>query len=358
MQEDRFGKIVAPLLAWYRVNRRLLPWREDREPYHVWVSEIMLQQTRVEAVIPYYRRFMARCPDIASLAACGEEELLKLWEGLGYYSRVRNMKKAAQEICEEYYGQFPAEYEEILALPGIGAYTAGAIASIAFGKAVAAVDGNVLRVVTRLTQDGHDIADAKFRRQVAKELERVYPAGACGDFTQSLMELGAVVCVPNGMPKCKECPLRFLCGAYRDQTQTQYPVRRSKAARKVQEKTVLILCYKDKIALNRRDAAGLLAGLWEIPNLDGFRTQQEAEKWLAGKEIAVKAWKAPRKEKGIIKHIFTHVEWHMMYRIAVCEAVSEESGFTWFTKEEIAQQVALPTAFKKVYDKAESDEIP
>ncbi len=340
---------VAPLLAWYRTNKRDLPWRCDKDAYHIWVSEIMLQQTRVEAVIPYYQRFMEHCPNIASLAACKEEELFKLWEGLGYYSRVKNMKKAAQIICKDYQGQFPKEFEKILKLPGIGAYTAGAIASIAFEQAVAAVDGNVLRVITRLTQDSHDIMDMKFRKEVTTALERIYPKQGRGDFTQSLMELGAVVCVPNGVPKCGECPINFLCGAYQNRTQMQYPVKKKKAARKIQEKTVLVLRYKDKIALHKRSEEGLLSGMWELPNIDEYKTSKELCQWLMNHGIVVRDIQNPR---NVVKHIFTHIEWHMQYWIVSCEAVAEENNFTWVTQEQIKTQIPLPTAFRKVYDRA------
>ena len=229
MQNIELEKIVIPLLNWYYQNKRILPWRENQDPYRVWVSEIMLQQTRVEAVIPYYERFMERFPTIESLALCEEEVLFKLWEGLGYYSRAKNLKKAAQKIYAEYQGQFPDKFEDILNLPGIGSYTAGAVASIAFGQARAAVDGNVLRVITRLTEDGRDIMDAKFRKEMTEQLEKIYPPKECGDFTQSLMELGAVICVPNGAPKCEICPLGSLCGAFQNGTQVQYPVKKKEA---------------------------------------------------------------------------------------------------------------------------------
>lgn len=312
----------------------------------------MLQQTRVEAVIPYYQRFMERCPNIASLAVCKEEELLKLWEGLGYYSRVKNMKKAAQIICNDHQGQFPKEFEKILKLPGIGAYTAGAIASIAFEQAAAAVDGNVLRVITRLTQDSRDIMDAKFRKEITIALERIYPKQGRGDFTQSLMELGAVVCVPNGAPKCKECPISFLCGAYRNRTQMQYPVKKKKAARKIQEKTVVVLWREDKIALHKRGEEGLLSGMWELPNIDGYKTTEELLQWFVNQGIAIRDIKKPQDTKNEVKHIFTHIEWHMQYWIVSCEAVTEENDFTWVAKEQIKTQIALPTAFRKVYDRA------
>ena len=264
MQNNELEKIVIPLLNWYYQNKRILPWRENQDPYRVWVSEIMLQQTRVEAVIPYYERFMERFPTIESLALCEEEVLFKLWEGLGYYSRAKNLKKAAQKIYVEYQGQFPDKFEDILNLPGIGSYTAGAVASIAFGQARAAVDGNVLRVITRLTEDGRDIMDAKFRKEMTEQLEKIYPPKECGDFTQSLMELGAVICVPNGAPKCEICPLGSLCGAFQNGTQVQYPVKKKKSARKIEKKTVLILQYKDCIAIKKRGKEGVFSGCTRI----------------------------------------------------------------------------------------------
>lgn len=350
MKYDHLGQIVQPLLDWYRANRRRLPWRENREPYRVWVSEIMLQQTRVETVMPYYRRFMERFPTVASLASCEDEELFKLWEGLGYYSRARNLKKAACVICERYQGQFPEKYEQILALPGIGAYTAGAVASIAFEEPKAAVDGNVLRVVTRLMQDRTDITDAKFRIQVTEDLERVYPPEGRGDFTQGLMELGAVVCVPNGEPRCGECPLSHLCSAYDSGTQMQYPVRKKKAARRIEQKTVLILRFQDRIALHRRADKGILSGMWELPNVDGLLSEQQVAQWLGKRALAVGAVRAPVGGKNQRKHVFTHVEWHMTYWIIDCENEGNDSGLVWVTAAQLENEIALPSAFKKVYE--------
>jgi len=368
LQNNRLCNIVPPLLAWYRANKRDLPWRQDREAYHIWVSEIMLQQTRVEAVIPYYERFMARCPDVASLAVCDDAVLLKLWEGLGYYSRVKNMKKAAQMICSKNHGQFPQTYEEILKLPGVGAYTAGAVASIAFGQPVAAVDGNVLRVYTRLMQDSHDIMDTRFRGQVAEALTQIYPqqkcdrslfneraasacaVRACGDLTQSLMELGAVVCVPNGEPKCSICPLNQMCSAYQSGTQQQFPVKKKKAARKIQEKTVLLLEYQDKIALRKRGTEGLLSGMWELPNIDNHATMQEVCQWLEDEGIGIDKMIEPNRAKKVVKHIFTHIEWHMTYWTVICASVAGKNSFTWVTKEQLTKEIALASAFRKVYD--------
>lgn len=354
MQCYQLEEIVRPLLEWYRNNSRSLPWRESREPYRVWVSEIMLQQTRVEAVIPYYERFMKRFPDIASLAACDDEELFKMWEGLGYYSRAANLKKAAQVICTQYNGQFPEGFREILGLPGIGAYTAGAVSSIAFEQARAAVDGNVLRVITRLTESSQDIGDIKFRRQVTEQLEQIYPAQGRGDFTQSLMELGAVVCVPNGEPRCQNCPLGFFCGAYHSGTQLQYPVKKKRAVRRIEQKTVLILQVQDvdsMIAIRKRDDSGILAGMWEFPNMEGILTRQEILQWLSDKCLTVKSISCPAGQKQQMKHIFTHIEWHMAYWIVDCGTVGTDSSLTWVTTRQLEHEIALPTAFKKIYKK-------
>lgn len=349
MEENQLGKIVVPLLEWYRGHSRCLPWRMDKEAYHVWVSEIMLQQTRVEAVIPYYERFMKRFPSIESLAASEDEELYKLWEGLGYYTRVRNLKKAAQVICERYQGRFPEEYEQILALPGIGAYTAGAVSSIAFEQVRAAVDGNVLRVITRLTQDETDITDAKFRNRITQELEKIYPQSGRGDFTQSLMELGAVVCVPNGEPRCGECPLQFLCGANHSGTQLKYPVKAKKTARKVEHKTVLILICQDRTALRKREDKGILSGMWELPNIDGALGEEQIREWLLERSFVVNKIQAPACDKRQLKHIFTHVEWHMTCWIVICENEGSDNSLTWVTAAQLDQEIALPSAFKKVY---------
>lgn len=347
METKELQFIVTPLLNWYQENARILPWRKNTEAYCIWVSEIMLQQTRVETVIPYYERFMQHFPTIQALAEGSEEELLKLWEGLGYYSRAKNMQKAAKVICEEYQGQFPEDFKKILSLPGVGAYTAGAISSIAFGKQRAAVDGNVLRVITRLTESSQDILDTKFRKIVTEALEKIYPVQRSGDFTQSLMELGAVICVPNGFPKCEACPLNHLCGAYCHQTQMQYPVKKKKAERKIQHKTVLILKYQDKVALHKRPQRGLLGGMWEFPNLEGKMSKKEIKEWLTSQGIVA---------ENIVKaddnkHIFTHVEWHMSSFLVNCAEISQNQGnaYLWVTKETLEKEYALPTAFKKLW---------
>lgn len=310
----QLSQITEPLLAWYEKNARVLPWRENTDAYRVWVSEIMLQQTRVDTVIPYYERFLRRFPDVAALAAAPEQELLKMWEGLGYYSRVRNMQKAAQQICEKYNGIFPNEYEQLLSLPGIGAYTAGAVASIAWNKPYAAVDGNVLRVVTRLTADSREISDTKFKRNTAA-LQEIYPVDKCGIFTQSLMELGAVVCMPNGTPRCTECPLQSLCSACAAGTQPAYPVKKKKAGRRIEEKTVLLMIHAGKLALQKRAKSGLLGGMWELPNLSGKADIAQIKSGLksvesrtVGYKKAVRCATFSHISSGIWKVILSNVE--------------------------------------------------
>ena len=274
--KDLLRKLPGALLPWYQQNKRDLPWRGDRQPYHVWLSEIMLQQTRVEAVKGYYARFLGSLPTVESLANCDDEMLHKLWEGLGYYSRVRNLKKAAQVIMDQYAGEFPGEYKAVLALPGIGEYTAGAICSICFDAPTPAVDGNVLRVISRLTDDSTSIDKPAFRKAITESLSAVYPDRA-GDFTQALMELGATVCGPNRKPDCENCPCKTFCLGFARGTAEELPVKKAKPQRRIEEKTVLILSCDGFYALHKRPDKGLLAGLWEFPNLSGKLELPEAD---------------------------------------------------------------------------------
>jgi len=327
------------LIPWYQQNRRDLPWRQDREPYHVWVSEIMLQQTRVEAVKGYYARFLSRLPDVASLARCGDDTLHKLWEGLGYYSRVRNLKKAAQVIMDRHGGVFPCDYDAIRALPGIGDYTAGAIASIAFSQPRAAVDGNVLRVLSRLRADPEPIDLPVAKKRVQRELEAVYPADAPGTFTQALMELGATVCLPNGEPKCGLCPCRESCRGR--EKWRELPVKLPKKAKKQEDRTVFLLRCGEKWAIERRPDRGLLAGLWQFPNTLGHLEAEEAIRWAEDRELH------PRSVERCIHrhHIFTHIRWDM--RGWFLEVDTPAEGFCWLTLSEIDETAALPTAFRQ-----------
>ncbi len=331
------------LLPWYRADHRMLPWRQDKDPYHIWLSEIMLQQTRVEAVRGYYARFLEACPTIKDLADCEDDRLHKLWEGLGYYSRVRNLKKAAQMVMERHGGVFPRKYEEVLALPGIGGYTAGAICSIAFGQPVPAVDGNVLRVYSRIMDDDAPIDQPATKKQVTAHLAEIYPQEA-GDFTQALMELGATVCGPNRKPDCENCPCKAFCLGYRNGTAGNLPVKAPKKQRRREERTVFILSCGGRFALEKRPAKGLLAGLWQFPNVAGHLSTQEALK-------QVQAWGlAPRDiYKEVYKtHIFTHIEWDLK---GIYLEISEALGdFQWFTAEEVKGQAALPTAFRQFWE--------
>lgn len=340
MDSESLQAIVAPLLEWYDRHARILPWRESPEPYRVWISEIMLQQTRVEAVKPYYDRFLKELPDLHALAEAPEPQLLKLWEGLGYYNRVRNLQKAARVIVSEYGGEFPRDVETLRSLPGIGEYTAGAIASISFNRPEPAVDGNVLRVVSRLAASREDISSPKVKGAISDALRQVYPAGRCGDFTQSLMELGATVCLPNGAPRCAECPLAELCAGRREGIAAGLPVKPGRKPRRIEPRTVFLLRCGDRIALLRRPGSGLLAGLWEFPNTAGSLTVTEAAEWMAGQGIFAERIIAT----GGAKHVFTHLEWHMSGFLADCKA--ENGGFHWVTRDELEREISLPTAFR------------
>ena len=369
-------QLVSPLLQWFLNHARVLPWREEPTPYRVWVSEIMLQQTRVEAVKPYFERFTTALPDADALSACPEDELLKLWEGLGYYNRVRNMQKAAVEVVENYGGQLPADYEKLLKLKGIGHYTAVAIASIAYGIPVPAVDGNVLRVLTRVSADDTDIMKQSFRNQMETLLEKlmhgssdrneknvfswmedaddlrmqVYHQNLAGAFNQALMELGATVCVPNGAPLCEECPWKDLCEAKKQGLIGQIPVKSKAKPRKIEEKTVLILRDDDKVAIRKRPQKGLLAGLYELPNVEGSMGQEEVVSLV--KQMGY----APIRIQplGEAKHIFSHIEWHMTgYVIRVEEpemrqqvqSGSQKDDLLFVNAEDAKEKYAIPSAF-------------
>ena len=340
---DPLELLPIPLLEWFRDNARRLPWREEPTPYHVWLSEIMLQQTRVAAVLDYYKRFLAQAPDVAALAALPEDRLMKLWQGLGYYSRARNLQKAAKIVVERYGGQFPADYDAVRALPGVGDYTAGAICSIAFGQAVPAVDGNVLRVYARLLGDSGDITAPQMKRKVTRDLERVIPIRAAGTFNQALMELGATVCLPNGAPLCQRCPARDFCAALAQNRVDELPVKAPKRPRRVEERTVWLIFRRNRVALRRRPNRGLLAGLWEFPHELGNGPLPAA--W----GIAVLSDKCA----GQAKHIFTHIEWHMALRTVETETEELPIGWVWSDLRELEHRYAVPNAFEKALALAE-----
>ncbi len=331
---NRLKQLPIPLLEWYRDHARVLPWREDPTPYHVWVSEIMLQQTRVAAVLGYYARFMEEVPDVAALAALPEERLMKLWQGLGYYNRARNLQAAARQIMEKHGGVFPTDYDSVRALKGVGDYTAGAICSIAFGQPVPAVDGNVLRVVARITGDDGDITTGEMKKRVTESLREIIPVQAAGEFTQAMMELGATVCLPNGAPLCDRCPAKEFCAALQTGMIDRLPVKAPKKGRKIEERTVWLLFYEGQVALRKRPEKGLLAGLWEYPN-------EQDETMPDGWGIAPIS-----DEFGCTaKHIFSHIEWHMTVRVAEVDRDTLPEGWVWANRSELNHRYALPSAF-------------
>lgn len=387
-QGERVEQMAPFLLKWFREQARVLPWRTEPKPYYVWVSEIMLQQTRVEAVKPYFSRFIETLPDIRSLAECEEELLLKLWEGLGYYNRVRNLQKAAQVVVELYQGELPADYTALLQLPGIGSYTAGAIASIAYQIPVPAVDGNVLRVMARLMESYEDITKASVKKQTEELLKAHMPKEDAGAFNQAMMEIGAMVCLPNGQPKCTECPIRKFCLALERQVVMELPVKTKKKARRMEEMTVFVIrlaereemgkrererWMQEKVVLRRRSDSGLLAGMYEFPNVPEKLELEAARKILEGWGIKIQSI-LPIEEA---KHIFSHVEWHMKGYLVEAAAdwesedsrevkqqieelepslgmiaesgtfqvKREENRLEWFAVERVQREIAIPSAF-------------
>jgi len=342
LNEFNLEQIVEPLLQWYYKNKRTLPWREDPKAYRVWVSEIMLQQTRVEAVKRYYARFMEALPDVKDLAECEEEVLLKLWEGLGYYNRVRNMQAAAKMVMEQFDGILPADYDKLLGLKGIGSYTAGAISSIAYQIPVPAVDGNVLRVISRLTADDSDIMKQSVKNKVEEALLNIMPKERPGDFNQGLMELGATVCLPNGAPLCEQCPWHSFCEARIKNIWMNLPVKTKAKPRRIEQKTVFIIRDQEKIVLHKRPQSGLLAGLYEFPNTQGHLSEEEALEWVKKKGLST--IRIQKLESA--KHIFSHVEWHMVgYVIRVDDLSKDQSGFLFVEVNKAKASYAIPSAF-------------
>ncbi len=357
--EERLRVMMDPLIAWYTKHARVLPWRSNPTPYWVWVSEIMLQQTRVEAVKPYFARFMETFPTVADLAAAEDDLLMKMWEGLGYYSRARNLKKAAMVCVAEYGGSLPDTYQDLLSLPGVGSYTAGAVASIAYGRMVPAVDGNVLRVISRLGALTEDIGKAAVKRRMEEDLRRAmedvlgcrgqeinYP----GILNQALMELGACVCIPNGEPKCGQCPWQGICLARRKHLTDTIPVREKKKPRRVEERTVFLVRLGELTFLKKRPDTGLLAGLYELPAVERYLTVQEAREYWENVFCGrVQVLPLPGG-----KHIFSHVEWHMKaYEVlleegATAAAPLRENGqdLILVTPKDLKAVYALPSAFK------------
>ena len=338
VQMEKLRAIAAPLLSWYAQNARDLPWRRDVSPYKVWVSEIMLQQTRVAAVMPYYERFMRTLPTVHALANVDDEQLMKLWEGLGYYSRARNLKRAAVTVVEDFGGEFPRKYENVLSLCGIGEYTAGAICSIAYGLPTPAVDGNLLRVAARITGLFEDVTDTTVRRRVRDAFCKVIDRDNPGAYNQALMDLGATVCIPNAAPHCERCPLAHICAAHAEGKETLLPIRRAKKPRRAEERTVFLLLRDGEIALRKRPPRGLLAALWEFPNVEHNLDEDAARLTLASWGLDMqRVERAPS-----ARHIFTHIEWDMQCYTAHVSGDAE--GLFWADAAAL-DACAVPSAF-------------
>jgi len=346
MSEQKIKDTVPALLSWYELHARLLPWRQNPTPYRVWISEIMLQQTRIEAVIPHYHAFVTRMPNLRALAEIEETELLKFWEGLGYYSRARNLQKAAKTVLANGKEDLPETYAELLKLPGIGEYTAGAVASICFNECVPAVDGNVLRVLARLTGDDTDVLSPEGKKKFTALAKRLVPRDAAGKFNQAVMELGETVCLPNTAPKCEKCPFSEVCVAHRKGSAAELPVRKKAKKRKIELRTVLVLKTNEtpaRFLIHKRPQKGLLANLFEYPNVDGTLTEEKTQAFLANMGVKVNALH----ELETAKHVFTHIEWHMSGYFAIIETPKAlPDGYCLATKEEMAQRYAIPSAFR------------
>ncbi len=328
--------LPIPLLQWYEENARDLPWRQSPSPYHVLVSEIMLQQTRVAAVLGYYARFLEALPTVTDLAQVEEEKLLKLWQGLGYYNRARNLQKAAKVIMDDFGGQFPTTAEGIRSLPGVGEYTTGAVGSICFGLPLPAVDGNVLRVVARITGDDGDILKSSTKKRMTEGLSKILPLSRCGDFNQAMMELGATVCLPNGAPQCHRCPAQDFCVAHQTDTTHLLPVKTPKKPRRIEERTVFLIFHQKKIALRQRPEKGLLAKLWEFPN-ELFPTPCPVEGYQSH-------------HGGTGRHIFTHIQWEMTGQIVLTKKETLPEGWLWATWEDLQEIHPIPSAFSAFLD--------
>ena len=340
---------MGPALRWYEENGRDLPWRRTKDPYRIWVSEIMLQQTRVEAVTEYYRRFTEALPDIHHLATCEDDRLLKLWEGLGYYNRVRNMKSAAQEMEKHYGGKMPADYEKILTLPGIGAYTAGAIASIAYDLPAPAVDGNVLRILCRVTKDDRDIKKESTKKLLTNLLWNVMPKTGSGAFNQAMMDIGAILCLPKGSPRCTDCPWERLCGAHLCDQTDRYPYRSPAKERRLEKRTVFLIMDGDRILIEKRPKKGLLAGLYQFPNREGYFKKNEAIDLVRSMGLD------PLKIEVLpdAKHVFSHIEWQMkgyLIRVSDLGGYGQTRDALLVKKSRIESDYAIPSAFE-VYAK-------
>lgn len=340
------------LALWYSRNKRDLPWRDTGNPYHIWLSEIMLQQTRIEAVKPKYLQFIAAVPDIPALAQLEDDRLMKLWEGLGYYSRARSLKKCAAVLCEKYQGRLPADYDALRKLPGIGPYTAGAIASIAWGIPVPAVDGNVLRVLARYSLDRRDVRSDEVRADAAQTIRDLFTEnsapGFVSAFNQGLMELGEVICIPRGTPACGRCPLAEHCEARIHSAISEVPCRSALKKRKIVHRTILVIRCGDTFLLHKRPDTGLLASLYEFIGVDDWIDEKEAVRQAENIGLEV----LQIRTLPAAKHVFTHLEWQMKgYELRVSDFHDLKLKNSRFAeKKELAEDMAVPSAFR-VYRK-------
>lgn len=340
--EDTMPQTIAPLLlAWYDRHARSLPWRGIHDPYRTWISETMLQQTRVETVLGYYARFLARFPTVADLAAAPEDEVLKLWEGLGYYSRARNLHAGAKQVMDEYGGSIPCTADELRKLRGVGPYTAGAIASIAFDQRVPAVDGNVIRVVSRLRGIRENVGIPSVRRELEREAAALVPAERPGDFNQAMMDLGATVCTP-GTPSCERCPLSGACDAYTVRDADELPILPRKNPPKVITYAVCLIFSGNRVLMRQRTEA-LLRGLWVFPMVEGTFTSRtlpsEVQQLTALHVRRVTA-------AGTAKHVFTHQVWQMaLFTMSADDDANAPAGYAFIPVDELSA-LAIPTAMK------------
>ncbi|MDO5095441.1 MAG: A/G-specific adenine glycosylase [Peptostreptococcaceae bacterium] len=354
MMNKNYDGLAEKALSYYYAHRRFLPWRENPTPYHVWISEIMLQQTRVDTVIPYFNRFIENFPTIMDLANAPEDKLLKLWEGLGYYSRARNLQKAAKVLLDNYDASLPSDKSELMKLPGIGAYTAGAISSIAFGKSETAVDGNLIRIGSRLMAYRDSVSNAQGKKVMENFWLHLLPEKHAGDFNQAMMDLGATICLPNSEPLCLLCPIREYCLAFELGNPTDFPKKEIKKPRRIEEKTVFLLRFEEKILLQKRENGGLLGGLLQFPMADEHLQENDALSFLQNRGLVPIRIKA-----GVhAKHIFSHIEWRMISwevvldPFVVMENPKNDFDNSIWVEQTQLDEITLPTAFRKFRKRA------
>ncbi|MCR4434812.1 MAG: A/G-specific adenine glycosylase [Clostridiales bacterium] len=342
--DNKLKNVGIKLTEWYSGNKRDLPWRQTKDPYKIWISEVMLQQTRVDTVTGYFNEFTRRFPDVFKLAAADEQSVLSAWKGLGYYSRARNLHRAAKEIVARYGGRFPDKYEEVRALPGIGSYTAGAVLSIAFNQPHPAVDGNALRVVSRIGQIEGDIALDSTKKMISKLVEEMIPEGRAKDFSQALMELGALVCVP-AKPMCGKCPIANGCGAYLSGKQDILPVKRKKNRGENQVSYwVAVVREGGKILMEHRKGETLLGQMWGLPMVEHSPDFSE-ERLFAGKYgLSLKK----REWLGTVRHVFSHRTWKMNTAVYSLREKPDLPPTLHWVREGDMDDLAVPTAFRKV----------